>query len=1174
MDVQSFIAQLPTLYRNWGTAQANPISSQFQAILAQTGGSTTTGVMQLLHTAIDYLGAGELYCEVGCWTGANLVAALVNHPHCMAYAITTPAEPEVQAAIQGQLADNLAKFGLQDQVLVCAQSLEAFFNDLQESSLEDRIGVYCYHGQADYRSQLLGLLRVQPFLADRALMILGNADSSLVRQATWDFLAMYPQAALELDLLPGIDHGFWQGLMVVGWEAQRTERTSEQQPQAREITMISASQRLAQEYQHTHLEAIRQQAVKWHVNGQYADAERLYRDYLLHYPNHAETWLNLGMLLDLMQHDQAAIVALERSLALNPTHPTAHHMRGLVLQRIGQIPAAIAAFQQAITFDASQVDAYDRLGELLFNQGNLSQAEHYYRQAIAVNPNHTASYLNLGDLLMAQQHYPEAIAAYRQALNLDPKGFIALEKLHQAYEATGETAKAHYCAGYALYRRGNHELALAQFLAFLEHKPLSSVEEYLTVYDCFHNCGQTEAGLPYLQQAAALNPADQFLQVLPDLALPFLYRSPEEITVYRQRYIQAYHRLMQIVETADCQNQAINISSIKDHNNFYLCYQGMNDRELQAQYGQLLYRVVADLYPQWINPLPMLPLSQTGKIRIGYIADALGSNSMTRWVAGWLKHHDRQQFDLYCYSLSTSVDLQAARFQAMSDQFQVFSGEINSICQKIIDDQLHILVFLAIGTSHQIAQIASLRLAPIQCSAWGHPVTSGLVNIDYFLSGDLMESATAEAHYTEQLIRLPNLGISYPKPTIPAATKTRADFGIPEDAVVYLSCQLMFKYLPQHDALFPAIARRIPQAKFVFVLRSTLANTANPGLEAIFRQRLDQAFTAAGLSSEEYCLFLPGQSWEGYTSLLQCSDVFLDTLLFSAGHTAFDAIAASLPIVTHAGELMRGRQTYGMLTRLGVTETIAHTEAEYIEIAARLGQEPAWRQAIVQQMQQGQAQLFDEPVCVVGLEQFYCQVVQENLSQQSRSGQFISLESQPKKRLLHVGCGPYHPLALPPLLRTGEWQEVRLDIDPDVEPDVVSSITHMPMVADGTFDAVYSSHNLEHLYAHEVPLALAEFYRVLKPGGFALITLPDIQKVAELLIKGNLEDTLYVTYAGPLAPVDILYGQRSAIAAGRIYMAHKTGFTAATLRQKLEQTGFQRIETSTEEFNLWAMGYK
>jgi protein O-GlcNAc transferase len=178
------------------------------------------------------------------------------------------------------------------------------------------------------------------------------------------------------------------------------------------------------------------------------------------------------------------------------------------------------------------------------------------------------------------------------------------------------------------------------------------------------------------------------------------------------------------------------------------------------------------------------------------------------------------------------------------------------------------------------------------------------------------------------------------------------------------------------------------------------------------------------------------------------------------------------------------------------------------------------------------------------------------------------------KAILHVGCGPYNPTALPESLRTPEWREVRLDINPDVHPDIIGSMTDMSAVQDESVDAVFSSHNLEHLYPHEVPLALAEFYRVLKPNGFALITLPDIQAVAEQVAQGNLEETLYVSPAGPIAAIDILYGLRTALAQGNHFMAHRTAFTAITLRQKLEQASFKNIEIYQNKLNLWARGYK
>jgi len=178
------------------------------------------------------------------------------------------------------------------------------------------------------------------------------------------------------------------------------------------------------------------------------------------------------------------------------------------------------------------------------------------------------------------------------------------------------------------------------------------------------------------------------------------------------------------------------------------------------------------------------------------------------------------------------------------------------------------------------------------------------------------------------------------------------------------------------------------------------------------------------------------------------------------------------------------------------------------------------------------------------------------------------------KLILHVGCGAVDPTALPETLRTPEWKEIRLDINPSLEPDIIGSITDMSAVDGASVDAIFSSHNLEHIYAHEVPVALREFYRVLKPGGFALITLPDIQKVAEFVAQGQLEETLYLSSLGPVAAIDILYGLRSDIANGNYYMAHRTAFTAETLTQKLEQAGFQAIEIHKHQLDLWARGYK
>lgn len=181
----------------------------------------------------------------------------------------------------------------------------------------------------------------------------------------------------------------------------------------------------------------------------------------------------------------------------------------------------------------------------------------------------------------------------------------------------------------------------------------------------------------------------------------------------------------------------------------------------------------------------------------------------------------------------------------------------------------------------------------------------------------------------------------------------------------------------------------------------------------------------------------------------------------------------------------------------------------------------------------------------------------------------------PRARIvLHVGCGHPNPAKLHATFREPGWREVRLDIDPETRPDILGSITDMAAVASGSIDAVWSSHNVEHLFAHEVPRALGEFHRVLRPGGFVLITLPDLQRVAELVAADKLEETAYMSPAGPITPLDTLYGHRAAIARGNRFMAHHTGFTATTLDRALRHAGFDPVRTQRLRFDLWAYGEK
>jgi SAM-dependent methyltransferase len=181
-----------------------------------------------------------------------------------------------------------------------------------------------------------------------------------------------------------------------------------------------------------------------------------------------------------------------------------------------------------------------------------------------------------------------------------------------------------------------------------------------------------------------------------------------------------------------------------------------------------------------------------------------------------------------------------------------------------------------------------------------------------------------------------------------------------------------------------------------------------------------------------------------------------------------------------------------------------------------------------------------------------------------------------RRRLLHVGCG--HPAAhrLHSTFRNvAEWQEIRLDIDEKVKPDVVCSTIDMSeWVPSGSVDAIWSSHTVEHLYDHEVNAAFAEFLRVLNPDGFLLLRCPDLKAAAECLLRSGIEHVAYESPAGPITPLDILFGFRSAVTAGNLFMAHRTGFTDERMGRLLLEAGFAEVRTKCDDaFDLWAVAF-
>jgi predicted O-linked N-acetylglucosamine transferase (SPINDLY family) len=440
----------------------------------------------------------------------------------------------------------------------------------------------------------------------------------------------------------------------------------------------------------------------------------------------------------------------------------------------------------------------------------------------------------------------------------------------------------------------------------------------------------------------------------------------------RKRFEKGLDEIVKTTKLETVSQRKAAVSAIGSFTNFYLPYQGKNDLKLQKKFGEFVCRILASNYPQWTAPLKM-PARKTGeKIRIGFVSAYLHSHTVAKLFLGWIKDLDPDEFDIYCYYLKGRSDHVTEEFKKESHFFCQLTGGPESSAGQITSDNLHILVYLDLGMYAPTTQLAGLRLAPVQCVAWGHPITTGLSTMDYFISSDLMEPDKGNDHYSEELVRLPNISISYQPPVLPETPKTRKQFGIEQDAFVYLSPQSVFKYLPQYDFIYPKIAREVPNAKFVFISNDSQTVTR------LFESRLKRIFLDFKLKAEAYCVFQPHLTLNDYLSLNLAADVMLDTLEWSGGKTALEAICCNLPIVTRPGAFMRGRHSYAMLKIMEVNETIATDEAEYIQTAVRLAKDQEFYLKIKQRMHLNKNRLFHDAAAVDALGTFFKSMVPVN----------------------------------------------------------------------------------------------------------------------------------------------------------------------------------------------------
>jgi predicted O-linked N-acetylglucosamine transferase (SPINDLY family) len=484
-----------------------------------------------------------------------------------------------------------------------------------------------------------------------------------------------------------------------------------------------------------------------------------------------------------------------------------------------------------------------------------------------------------------------------------------------------------------------------------------------------YNCGVALRGeariaeaRTHFARAHALKP--DFLEA--ELALcmaelPALYEDESNLAERRDAYASSLARLCTDVESAPA--PAVLAEAIGSHQPFYLPYQGCNDRELQVLYGSLVCKIMAARYPTPVLPNPPGPHEP---IRLGIVSGFFRQHS--NWkipVKGWLKMLDRDRFHVSGYYTSAERDDETDVAESLCDRFIQGPLSLDAWRRTILGDAPHVLIFPEIGMDKVSAQLAAQRLAAVQCASWGHPVTSGFPTIDYFLSSDLMEPAGAAAHYSEQLIRLPNLSIYYEPADVPPISIDRAELGLRADAVVYWCSQSLPKYLPQFDGIFARIAAEVPDCQFTFIEFG-----GGSGVTEIFRTRLERAFKAIGLSAKNHCVFLPRLAPDRFVAAIGQCDIVLDSIGWSGCNSILESLAHNLPIVTLAGEMMRGRHTAAILDMMDVRETTARTIDEYVSIAGFLGRTTAKRTELSAEIASNRHRVYRDRACIVALQTF------------------------------------------------------------------------------------------------------------------------------------------------------------------------------------------------------------
>jgi protein O-GlcNAc transferase len=605
-------------------------------------------------------------------------------------------------------------------------------------------------------------------------------------------------------------------------------------------------------------------------------------------------------------------------LARDSRHPDALHYLGLLAYQRQQYEAAARLIGESIAEKGDDPTAHSNYGNALTRLGRLDAAEAAFRSALALDPRFADAWFNLANVLREQHRFGDADAAYRRVIELKPDHAGAFNNLAN--------------------------------LLLLEGRSEEASETFVHLGDILQEIGRTGDAENAYRQAQASWPGP-----VPDVKLAFLTpvipSSGAEIDATREHLRAGLARLAaRGIALPDPLRGASNAV-------FYTGYHGRNDRELRKAFAD--FYVGAHPALAWRAPHCDGYAGAGDRIRIGFISRFfLPEHPMSKLFGGIVESLDRRHFDVSIFRF----DPPEGNPTFGDSRTTVLPDDLDAARRVIADARLDVLFYTDIGMEPTTYFLAFARLATVQCTTFGHPVTTGIANVDYFLSAHDLETPDAHDHYTETLIRLPVVPTYFRRPAVAAAPPTRAELNLPQDARLYFCAQNLIKYHPDFDAVMGEILRRDP-AGVLALINSARSQQLGTLVLDRFRRTIPDV--------TDRIVFLPFLNLDSLLGFLQYVDAVLDTPVFSGGTTSLEMFAVDTPIVTWPGAFARSRITHALYHQMQIDGLAARDARDYVEIAIRLANDPAWRGELRRELQAKKGVLYENSAIVRELERFF-----------------------------------------------------------------------------------------------------------------------------------------------------------------------------------------------------------